>query len=66
MGWGAAEADAAGSSVGALLWWLLWSLQAGWTALKKAALNGHEMAVELLLDSGAHANIPEADSVGRM
>ena len=40
------------------------ALQAGWTALKKAALNGHELAVDTLLDAGAHPNVPGADEVG--
>ena len=38
-------------------------VQSGWTALKKAALNGHELVVDYLLDNGAFANVPEADKV---
>lgn len=38
-------------------------LQFGWTPLKKAALGGNTMVLEMLLQAGAHANNPAADSV---
>jgi hypothetical protein len=37
--------------------------QSGWSALKKAALHGHDLVVEYLLEHGAFANVPEADKV---
>ena len=36
---------------------------AGWTPLKKAALNGHELVVDVLLERGAECNVAAADAV---